>query len=180
MKHYGETGNRLRLEGVRAELAGMFLNVRQFEAVIEPAERALRFFEQIKHERWITAICNNLAEAYMETGQIDKAKEYALRVLHMEVPVAQPNALYTLGHVHERQGNLGHAEVSFREGIQIAQAHHNRFLEAYLQRALGNLYLQMERYEESRARLEAALKLFKEMDLEAEVAETNKSIQAVL
>jgi tetratricopeptide (TPR) repeat protein len=161
----------------RAELAGTYLNVREFAAVIEPAEQALRFFDQIKHERWITAICNNLAEAYMETGQIDKAKEYALRVLHMELPVAQPNALYTLGHVHERQGNVDHAETSFRQGIQIAQQHENRFLEAYLQRALGNLYLHTERYKEGGVPLEIALQLFTEMGLETEITETKKSIQ---
>lgn len=179
MNHFAAIGDRLQLEGMRAELAGMYLNVRQFEAVIEPAERALAFFERIKHQRWISAVCNNLAEAYLETGQLDRARRYALRVLQLEIPRSRPYALYTLGHVHDREDHAAYAEVSFSEGIAVAQANDDLFIQAYLERALGRLLLGQGREAEGQARLEAALRLFGEMGLQHEAAETEATLQAV-
>jgi tetratricopeptide (TPR) repeat protein len=178
MSHFAAIGDRLQLEGMRAELAGMYLNVRQFEAVIEPAERALAFFERIKHQRWISAICNNLAEAYLETGQLEQARQYAMRVLQLEIPRSRPYALYTLGHVHDREGHSAYAEVSFNEGIAVAQTNDDRFIQAYLERALGALLARAEPPADGVVHLEAALKLFAEMGLQHEVTETETALQA--
>lgn len=178
MSHFAAIGDRLQLEGMRAELAGIYLNVRQFEAVIEPAERALAFFERIKHQRWISAICNNLAEAYLETGRLGQARQYALRVLQLEIPRSRPYALYTLGHVHDREAHVDFAEVSFGEGIAVAQANDDRFIQAYLERALGALLARGDRAADAPAHFEAALKLFSEMGLQHEVAETEAALRA--
>jgi tetratricopeptide (TPR) repeat protein len=144
MNHFEEIGDRLQLEQSRAELAGMYLNVRQFGKVLEPAEKALRFFEQIKHDRLISVTTSNLAEAYLETGNLDKAKEYAFRVLQLENPRSRPYALYTLGHVHRKQEALENAETCFKEGIQVSKQNEDIFIEAYLQRALGQLYRRLQ------------------------------------
>lgn len=172
MNHYRDIGNRLQLEGLRAELAGMYLNVREFEAVIEPSEKALAFFERVKHDIWISRISTNLAEAYMETGRLEKAKEMVFRALRMETPNARPYALYTLGHVHDREGNVAHAVTSFEEGIQAARTNSDPFVEAYLQRALGALLGRHQRPAEAAEHLDLALNLFREMGLEHEVAAT--------
>ncbi|NIP26052.1 MAG: hypothetical protein GWO38_20090 [Phycisphaerae bacterium] len=174
MRHYKKTGNRLHLEGMRAELAGMYLNVREFENVIEPSEKALHFFEQVKHQRWISSLSNNLAEAYFETGQIEKAKSYVHRVLQLEVARSRPYALYTLGLIHQYEDNLTHAETAFLEGIRTAQDNTDPFIEAYLQRALGKMYLHFHEKDKSKAPLESAVQLFKKMGLESEVIETKK------
>ncbi len=175
--YYSEIGDRLQLEGVRAELAGIYLNVRQFEAVIEPSEKALRFFERIKHERWISSISNNLAEAYMETGRLEEAKSAAHRVLRLEIARSRPYALYTLGHIHDREGNPHYAQTSFAEGIEVARANGDLFIEAYLQRALGALLNRTEKKSEGREHLAIALKLFTEMGLEHELTATSGLIQ---
>jgi len=170
---YGEIGDRLQLEGVRAELAGIYLNVSQFEAVIAPAEEALRYFERIKHERWIAALSNNLAEAYMETGRLDEARAMVFRVRQIEYPPSQPYALYTLGHIHDREGHPDHAAASFAEGIAIARSNEDPFIEAYLQRALGALSIRQGQHSAGMAHLEAAIKLFGEMGLAGEATETD-------
>lgn len=179
MHHYREIGNRLQLEGLRAELAGMYLNVRQFEQVIEPSEKALKFFERVKHEIWVATISTNLAEAYMETGRLDKAKEMVFRALRMETPNARPYALYTLGHIHDREGNVAHAVTSFEEGIVAARANSDPFVEAYLQRALGGLLRRHQRLAESAEHLDLALGLFREMGLDQEVAATSEMAHEV-
>ncbi len=179
IRHYQQIGNLLALEGMRAELAGMYLNVRKFEKVIEPSEKALRFFERVKHDLWISTISTNLAEAYLETGRLDKAKELAFKALQMEIPKARPYALYTLGHIHDRQGNPAHAETSFAEGIATALANGDPFIEAYLERALGAMLARGGRMADGAAHLEAALKLFREMGLQHEVTETEAALQAL-
>jgi tetratricopeptide (TPR) repeat protein len=173
IEHFRHTGNHLKAEGVRAEMAGIYLNTREFEKVIEPGERALRFFEQIKHERWITAISNNLAEAYLELGQMDKAKEYAYRVLRMENQRSLPYAHYTLGLLFEREKKPDQAEAALKQGIFIAQQNEDRFIEAYLQRALAQFYLRRGS-EKSQAPLQEASRLFEEMGLAKELAITQK------
>jgi tetratricopeptide (TPR) repeat protein len=171
---FEKTGNRLSQESVRAELAGMYLNVRQFEQVIEPSERALRFFSGINHQRWISSICNNLAEAYLETGRLEKAKEYVHRVLQLEFPESRPNAMYTLGLIQQQEGDHKAAEAAFLEGIRVAQANSNRFLEAYLQRELGKLYCRLGEDGRAVEPLQTAAGLFEQMGLAREAAETRE------
>lgn len=172
MAYYRKIGSRQMEETIRGELAAMLVNLRRFEEVIEPAGQALHFFEQINHERWISALCNNLAEAYLETGRPDKAREYAYRVLRMEVPRSLPYAHYTLGLAYEREQDIDNAETTFRQGIQIAQQNQDRFIEAYLLRALGQLYAArgdgMLGYEH----LQEALDLFQSMGIAPEIAAT--------
>jgi tetratricopeptide (TPR) repeat protein len=177
MAYFQKIGDRQSLENVRAELASAYLNVRQFEAVIEPSEKALRFFEQIKHERWITAICNNLAEAYFETGQIDKAKEYVFRVLRMEVPRSLPYAHYTLGLIYEKEEEWEHCEATLQQGIQIAKQIEDKFIEAYLQRLLGNFYIKRGVLEQGQRPLQTALDLFAHMGLDKEVVVTRENLE---
>jgi tetratricopeptide (TPR) repeat protein len=172
-------GDRVQVEGIRAELAGMYLNVREFEKVIEPAEKALQYFERIRHDRWIASISGNLAEAYMETGRLDQAKEMVFRVMRMEIPASQPFVLYTLGHVHDREGNRAHAIASFSQGIQIARANHDPFIEAYLQRALGVLLGQNGDHAMGREHLETALRMFTEMGLEHEYGPTEEAMREI-
>lgn len=175
--HYSEIGDRIGQESMRAELAGMYLNVRQFEAVIEPSEKALLFFERIKHDRWISAISTNLAEAYMETGRLADAKAMVFKVMQMEIPSARPYALYTLGHIHDREASLAHAATSFREGIEVARANGDPFIEAYLHRALGALMARDSRPNEGLEHLETSLGLFTEMGLEHEIGLTTEMVQ---
>lgn len=176
MAYFAAIGDRVQLEGIRAELAGMYLNVRQFEAVIEPSERALAFFERIGHQVWLSHIRSNLAEAYMETGRLAEAKAMAYQVLRSEIAHTRPNALYTLGHIHEREGNAAFAAASYAEGIAVAQSNGDAFVEAYLQRALGALSAREGHDEEAQRRLTTAAKLFAEMGLTQEVAETERII----
>lgn len=178
MKYFEEIGDRRQLEGVRAELAGVYLNARQFEQVIAPAEQALSFFEAMKYERRIAATCNNLAEAYFEVGQTDKAKEYAFRVLALEIPRAQPYAHYTLGLVHEREKNFEYAETAFQSGIEVAQKNQDKFIEAYLHRVLGMLYLRQKKGAQGRDCFTISIELFEQMGLAHEVAAAQKLLDS--
>jgi tetratricopeptide (TPR) repeat protein len=172
LEYYQRVGNRVKQEGLRADLAGMYLNVRQFEQVIEPSRRALSYFEEIGHERWISSICTNLAEAYLELGQLDEAMGHAQRVLQLENPRSRPYALYTLGLIHQRQGRAEYASVAFEDGLRVARRNEDTYIEAFLQRNLGRLHRQEGREEAAVAALDAALALFRRMNLAAEATVT--------
>ena len=179
LDYYQRTGNRVKLEGIRADLAGMYLNVRQFERVIEPSRRALAYFEEIGHERWISSISSNLAEAYLELGQLEQAMGYAQRVLQLENPRSRPYALYTLGLIHQRQGRADYAAVAFEDGVRVAQRNGDLYIEAFLRRNVGRLQRERGRHDEAATALAAALDLFRRMKLAAEVEATAGELAAL-
>ena len=177
--YYRRTGDRVNLEGVRADLSGVYLNLRQFDRFIPLAEQALQFFESIRFEGRIEQLTVHLAEAYLETGRLDEAADYANRVLVMESPRQRPYALYTLGLVHQRRGRPEYAAVAFADGISAARNNHDRFIEAYLHRLDGRLRLEQGDAAGGRAALQAALSLFAEMGIAYEADATREELEGV-
>ncbi len=169
MDYYSRVRNRLRVEGLRAELAGIYLNVGQFNEVIEPAEQALHYFEQIKHSHWPGHISSNLAEAYFETGDLEKAEQYAMRAVMTENPPVQPYAYYTIAQVIQAKGDAAGANQAFQTGIQWAKRNEDSFIAAYLHRVYGSFLLAQEHTEEGRAQLKKALDLFTSLNIPLEV-----------
>lgn len=170
--YYQRIGDGLHAEAVRANLASMSMQMGDYAAVIEPLERALAFFEPLRNEGWIASIRANLAESYLELGQLDKARAYAFSVLNMEEMATRPYACYTLGLIHERQAAPALAEATFQEGCAIAHRNGDRFVLAYLQRALGQLYVRQGQLEAGHAQLAEAEQHFRAMQMITEADET--------
>jgi len=179
LEYYRRIGNRVKLEGIRADLAGMYLNVHAYEQVIEPSLRALAYFEEIGHERWISSIASNLAEAYVELGQLDEALRFAQRVLQLENQRSRPYALYSLGLIHQRQGRPDYAAIAFEDGLRVAQQNGDLYIEAFLRRNVGRLLSKTGRAGEAVAALNAALHLFQRMNLAIEIEATAGELQAL-
>jgi tetratricopeptide (TPR) repeat protein len=179
MTHFENTGDQLQLLQTRVELTGTYLNMKSFDKVIEIGEEILPLCQEIKYDRLISVITNHLAEAHMEKGNYESARTYAAQVLAQETPRSRPHALYTLGHIHERENNdLEQAEFCFKEGIKIANKNGDEYIEAYLQRDLGRVYDRQNRPSLALACTERALELFAQMGLPNETAELKSTIQA--
>jgi tetratricopeptide (TPR) repeat protein len=174
MAYFERTGDRLNLEHMRAELAGFYLNERRFAEAIEPLESALRFFENIKHDLRISHISSNLAEAYFETGQLERAEQFAARAIQSENPKVQPYAFYTLAQVRYAQDRVADAEHVFRSGIDLAARSRDNFILAYLYRAYGQIMCREQRAAEGRQNLTKARDLFSQLEMAPEVEETNR------
>lgn len=177
--YFRRIGNSVNMEGARADLSGVYLNLRRFEEFIPRAEASLRFFDLIGHEPRIAQLSADLAEAYLETGRADDALVYANRVLQLESPRQQPYALYTIGLVHQRQGRAAFAEVAFSDGISIARANEDRFIEAYLHRNRGRLWAEAGDFSTAREALATALDQFDAMGIAHEAAATRAELEAV-
>lgn len=177
--YYRRIGNAIHMEGARADLSGVYLNLRRFEEFIPRAEESLRFFDLISLEPRIAQLSSDLAEAYLETGRADDALVYANRVLQLESPRQHPYALYTLGLIHQRQGRAVFADKAFSDGIRIAQANEDRFIEAYLQRNRGRLWAEQGDAPAARAGLATALDQFKAMGIPTEAEVTRAELAAL-
>jgi tetratricopeptide (TPR) repeat protein len=172
MSYYQRIGDRVRLENMRAELAGFYLNVGDFEKVIAPSEQALRFFEQIKHENRIMYLCSNLAEAYFETGNLEKAEQYALRARSFENPRIQPYVYYTLGLINQAKMESDIAQHSFETGIAMANNIGDRFIAAYLYRAYGSFLVAIDRVDDGWTHLTDAFQIFSDLGIAHEIEKT--------
>lgn len=177
MAYYKRVGNRLRLEGLRAELAGIYLNVGRFAEVIEPAEQALRFFEGIKHSHWPGHISSNLAEAYFETGDLEKAEQYARKAMATENPPVQPYALYTIAQVFQTKGDLSGASQAFQMGLQWAERNEDSFIAAYLHRVYGSFLVDQGQTDDGVAELARALDLFMRLGIPLEEEKTRRLLE---
>ena len=175
--YYKRIGDTLNLEGARADLSGVYLNMRQFDRFIPAAEHALSFFEGIHFEPRISQLTAHLAEAYLETGRLDEAAAYANRVLVMEEPRLRPYALYTLGLVHQRQGRPEYAASAYSDGIRTAQHNGDRFIEAYLHRLFGRLHIEEGDWQSGQVEMDTALSMFADMGIEFEVESTRNELR---
>ena len=169
---YRKIGARPKIEGVRAELAGAYIQTKQFDRVPEPAEKALAYFRKQKNYGRVASLLTNLAESYMEIGNLEKSMNYANQALQMEHAPSVPYALYTIGCIHCREKRFKEAEESFQSGIQFATQQENDAPIPYLQRALGSCFLQQGRNSEATPLLTDALKGFSEYGIEGEIKET--------
>lgn len=176
MDYFERVGDRLQIEGLRAELAGYYLNSGRFAEVIEPGEQALAFFENIQHQQWIGYLCSNLAEAYFETGQMETAEAYANRALASGNPRVQPYVYYTLGLIYQARDAFSEAGNYFQEGIDLAEQAEERFIAAYLYRAYGRMLLESGN-EEGQIKIENAMKLFSELAMQHEIDKTDELLR---
>lgn len=173
ISYYQQIGDQLSVTSIQANLAAAYINQQDFVSAIPLSEKALAFFKKINSGTWIASISANLAEAYFETGRVAEAKTAAFTVLRLEEPHAHPYALYTLGLVHEQEGEPANAQACFQRGIDIAQQNGDKFIEAYLQRVLGQLFVRRGDEEAAQDVWQTAVFLFTHMNLDHEVAATN-------
>ncbi len=177
LAYHERVGDRLQVESMRCHLAAIEFQRGDFALAADLAERALTFFERVRQPYWIAVAASNLAEARYETGDLPGAQDAAQRVLDQEEPQSHPYALFTLGNVHRAQQRPDHAETSFRHALDIAERNGDRYISAYLWRALGELCGAQGRRDEARAALDTALALFEGMGIEKEAAATRSALE---
>ncbi|MCB0011474.1 MAG: hypothetical protein KDE34_06225, partial [Anaerolineales bacterium] len=164
MDYYEQIQDQPMLEGLRAEYAGSLLAAGEYDAVIQESSKALAYFELIQHQRWVSALCNNLAEAYHETGQYENAKAFAERALEQRIPRAAPYALFHLGRYQLVREEAEKAVALFNDGIERARANDDRFILAYLEREAGVAWRRAGSASTGRPHLLNAATLFRAMN----------------
>ena len=176
MQLYEQQGDRFSMETTRSNMAGMYIQAAIFDAAIEPAARALAFFQRMRDPYWIALNAANLAEAQSELGLLAEAEEHAMLVFEQEEPHLHPYALFTMGRIRTLQDQTEEAQLYYEQSRQIADMNEDRFLLAYAWRALGEIQMQQQQKEEGRHALAEALTLFHSMDMSTEAERTQQSL----
>lgn len=169
---YEHVGDRLQREYVRGNLASAYIQAGRFAAALEPAEQALRFFEAMGNSFRTAQNASNLAEAHVELGNLEQAEAYATIVLQQNEPQSHPYALYTLGTVNLRRGDLLQAERSYDQSRRIAETNDDRYLEAFAWRALGEVALAQKHEPQARQAFAQSIELFRRLNIDEEVRRT--------
>ncbi|MEZ4726393.1 MAG: tetratricopeptide repeat protein [Caldilineaceae bacterium] len=149
LKFYEQIGDRVRAEEVRSNLAGVYVQFKQFREALRPAQHALAFFEARQNAYWIAQNTSNLATVYFEDGDFAQAQAYAERTLEQEEPQSYPYALFTLGQVHQAQQQWNRAAAYFAQVRQIAQQTEDHFLLAQLQEVVQRDHVLLDLIQEA-------------------------------
>lgn len=177
MDYCRQTGDRLQLEVMRAELAGMHLMIQDYKTAVDLGEPAFTFFERVQHRGMLSPLCANLAEAYLGLGDLSRARWFANRVFQDEQTSEFPHAAYTLGLIHRQENNDLLAIHVFNEGIRVANQNEDKFMAAYLYRELGKLYAAQSN-PAAQPTLSQARQLFAAMGLAEEAGQTDLLLAA--
>src|SRR5690606_13176162 len=143
-----------------------------FEAALEPAELAMRFFEAMGNPFRTAQNASNLAEAHAELGNLTHAQRFAEIVLQQEEPHSHPSALYTLGTVYKARGDWAMSERHYEQSRQIAEMNDDIYLLAFAWRALGEVFRAQKRETDAIAAFDHALALFTRLDIADEIRQT--------
>ncbi|MCB0127472.1 MAG: tetratricopeptide repeat protein, partial [Caldilineaceae bacterium] len=145
-------------------------------AAIAEAQQALAFCERMNAPYWMAMNAANLAEAYFELGELDAAETYAMQVIEHEEVDSYPYALFTLGSIRRAQGRYDDARQFYSSSCRIAEQNEDRFLLAYAQRGLGQVYREQGDRASAVTELQEALTLFQHLGIEAEIESTERLI----
>ncbi|MCO5198218.1 MAG: hypothetical protein M9941_10805 [Anaerolineae bacterium] len=172
--YYMRIGDQHFAEMARINLAATLIQAQRFSDAADAAQAALTFFERVDDPYGCATAAANLAEAYCELGELDKAHHFAGYVLQLEEPHTIPFALYTLGSVARQRGNSAEAQRYFTASADYGEQNGEKFIQAYALRALGRVLLDDGETEIGRSHLDHARKLFIELELTDEVAATQQ------
>ncbi|GAB4212933.1 MAG: hypothetical protein OHK0022_49400 [Roseiflexaceae bacterium] len=142
------------------------------EAALEPARKALDYFEQSGQLWGMLAAAQNLAEAYLALNELDQAEVYARKVVAGNEAKTLPDGLRVLGEIALARGQVAEALPPISAAIQAAQASADRFLEAYAWRAQGRALLMYGWASQGIAALDQADAIFIQLHMPHEVETT--------
>ena len=171
-ENYSSTGNQTQEMYVRSNQAACHILTAEYRESIVQAKEALSFYERANSPYWIALNACNLAEAHFELGDLTHAEEYAFKTIQQEETDTFAYGLWILARVRQAQGNPDAAIDLLTQAIQIAEENEDRWQVAYSRRTLGEVYAAMDDIEAAQRELSAALALFQQMEIAAEVEKT--------
>jgi tetratricopeptide (TPR) repeat protein len=157
-RYFAQFGDIISAEGMTSSNSAFaFLMAQRFAEAIAPAQKAIRFFEEMKQPYELALNEANLAEAHANLNQAEPAEQFVLRALAHEEPAVQAQCLYVLGHVRRLQRRFDEAEQLCKDAIKTAVANSDPWSEAYAWRTLGDVYREWGQVPAAREAFETAL-----------------------
>lgn len=180
INHFNDIGDRLSEEIVRRDLVALYLNTLQFDEAIRLGKEVLIFFRNIGDTLSIATTAVNLAESYYNKGEYLDAEQYAHEALALEEPYTVPYALYTLGLIQQAKYKLDAALELMCRCLSQVQAQNDIYMEAYVQKALMDIYHQQDNVDLTQRAGERAVELFQEMKVPTQVEELEARLRDII
>lgn len=175
--NYVSIGNRTQEMYVRSNMVACYLLTENYLTSIEQAEQALHFYERINSPYWIALNASNLAEAHFELGNLPEAEQFAFKTIEQEETDTFAYGLWVLARVRQAQDRPEEAKGLLAQAIQIADDNEDRWQVAYSRRTLGEVCADVGELDAARREFGAAITLFQQMEIEAEVEKTQQLVE---
>lgn len=173
---YERLGDRVSLEKMRGNLSAIYVQTRQFQAVLDVGLPAYAFFLAIQDPYFAASTAANLAEASFELGDLERATHYATESLGLGDRNAAPYARFTLGQVALASHDVATAIAHFTQSMRLAQQNNDPYMVAFAQRALGETCLATADRASAAAHIQGALALFRQLEIPSEIAATEQLV----
>lgn len=175
-KNVGDVTQEMR---TRSNYAVVLMNSGRNHDGIKEAQTALSFFDKAGADDWIARNANNIADTYLEMGDLEQAEQYARQVIELEDPQLYGYGMFTIGEIKRINGESLDAIEILKMSLSHARKNEDVYLEAYCYQALGSA--QISRGENSKAReiLIEAQKLFSSMGIPSELEKTQKMLESI-
>ncbi|MEM7801080.1 MAG: tetratricopeptide repeat protein, partial [Chloroflexota bacterium] len=148
-----------------------------YQAGINESLKALAFYEKTRSAYWIALNATTLADTYFDMGNLEEAAHYARKVIEQEEMQFYPYGLYTMGAVRQAQDDLKVAKDLFAQAAQMAENNEDRYMQAYAQRALGEVCCQLGDMASGEQSLQQAYRLFGKMGIGSEIKKTESLME---
>jgi tetratricopeptide (TPR) repeat protein len=147
----------------------------ELDRALDNAEEALSIAEAADDARAASAALDTLAMVVGFRGEEERAQGLSARSLELRRTLADPlliaGSANTLGLAAMRAGDLGTAKHAFEECLQLAQALGEKVFTAAALCALGEIALAKRIPDEAADRLLAAIRLYRDLEDDRDVAE---------
>ncbi len=168
-----------QVERVRTNMSAMLMLSGNNEKGINQALEAIKFFEKVGAETWVARNANNIADAFLEDGELDKAEAYARKVIELEDPNTYGYGLFTIGGIYNlREDHLQAIEV-LKMSLSQSEKNDDRYLSAFCFQALGESQIGLQNSDKALAVLKEAHVLFSEMNIPSEIEKTQNLIDSL-
>ena len=124
-----------------------------YDNALEYYLEGLQMFEDKDDDSSPFTVLNNIGYLYQEQEQYDKAEEYHRRALNIaeeyEMEQAKAYSLNNLGIISQNNGNYEAAHAYFSEALAIRLEYNDIREIAITQKAIGNLHIEENRYDDA-------------------------------
>lgn len=147
---------------------GLFLGVQAIQRNLLWGNIEKMYLNILRYEPDNVRVLNNLANLYMDYGQIDEAQ--GLYIQATKADPYQPAPYYNLGNIARDSGQLDQAEELYKKSISVDPRFH------YAYSNLAALYIQQHRFTEAISILEELKTLQPSADIEKIISDIKKRL----
>lgn len=139
--------------GVYNNIAGIYIQHKDFDSAIAYYQNALKLNNTIKNKVYESSITNNLGICYLEKGQYDLADHYLLKSLSVRRELGdrrgEAQSLNNLAKIQYLKGNLNRSTEIFEEAYSVAQEIGNIHSSIISLESLSTLYDTLGNYKQA-------------------------------